>query len=120
MKFARWCTFVALTWLMSPLPVFAQVNTGDIVGRITDTSGAVLPGVTVAVENVNTGASRTQVTSETGDYTFTLLPIGTYTVKMELQGFTTQTARVTLASGDRARFDGRMQVGTLNETITVT
>ena len=120
MEFARRCTLVALTWIWCPLSVFAQVNTGDIVGRITDTSGGVLPGVTVAVEHVNTGASRAQVTSDTGDYTFTLLPIGTYTVKMELQGFTTQTARVTLASGDRARLDGKMQLGTLNETITVT
>ena len=82
---------------------FAQVTTADIVGRVTDSSGAVLPGVTVTVENVGTHDTRVAPTSASGDYTFNLLPIGAYTVKIELQGFITQTARVTLSAGDRAR-----------------
>ena len=98
---------------------FAQ-GTGDIVGRVTDTSGGVLPAVTVTAENVATKISRTAITSETGDYTFTLLPIGAYIIKIELQGFQTVNGRVDLATGDRARVDARMQVGTVSETVLVT
>ena len=98
---------------------FAQ-GTGDIVGRVTDTSGAVLPGVTVTAQNEATTIARTTITSETGDYTFTLLPIGAYTVKIELAGFQSVSSRVELATGDRTRVDARMQVGTVEETVAVT
>ena len=105
--------------LAFPTASFAQ-TTADIVGRVTDTSGAVLPGATVTLENVGTRDLRTTVTSDTGDYLFTLLPIGTYTVKIEMQGFQTQTARVVLTSGDRTRIDGRLSVGSVSESVMVT
>ena len=73
------CSFVAL-------PSLASAQTADIVGRVTDNTGGVLPGATVTVENTGTRDVRTAVTSDTGDYVFTLLPIGTYTVKIELPG----------------------------------
>ena len=75
---------------------------------------------TVTLENVGTRDLRTTVTSDTGDYVFTLLPIGTYTVKIEMQGFQTQTARVVLTSGDRTRIDGRLSVGSVSESVMVT
>ena len=99
--------------------VFAQ-GTADIVGRVTDSSGGVLPAVTVTAENIATKNVRTTVTSETGDYMFTLLPIGVYTVKIELQGFQPTNSRVELATGDRARVDARLQVGAVEESLTVT
>ena len=98
----------------------AQVTTADLVGRVTDASGGVLPGVTVTATHAGTGAVRSQVTSDTGDYAFTLLPIGTYEVRMELQGFRTQASRITLASADRGRVDGRLEVGQVSETVQVT
>src|SRR5205814_5107711 len=94
-------------------------GTADIVGRVTDTSGGVLPATTVTAENAATKISRTTITSETGDYVFTLLPIGTYAVKIELQGFQTVNSRVELATGDRARVDAKMQLGTVSETVLV-
>ena len=99
---------------------WAQVTTADLVGRVTDASGGVLPGVTVTATHEGTGAVRSQVTSDTGDYAFTLLPIGTYDVKMELQGFRTQAARIVLASAARGRVDGRLEVGQVSETVEVT
>ena len=98
----------------------AQGTTADILGRVTDSSGGVLPGVTVTIVNTATRDTRTQVTNETGDYVFNLLPIGPYTVTIELQGFQTQTTNVTVASGDRARFDAKLGVGTVSESIQVT
>jgi len=89
------------------------------VGRVTDTSGAVLPGVTVTTENVATNNMRTTITSETGDYAFNVLPIGAHVVKVELPGFRTYTTRITLATGDRARVDVQMQVGEVSQSIEV-
>ena len=98
----------------------AQATTADLVGRVTDGSGAVLPGATVTVTHTGTSQMRTQVTSDTGDYAFNLLPIGTYDIKIELEGFKAQAARMVLASGDRARVDGRLELGTVSETVQVT
>ena len=118
MLFARRCTISALLCLLVTTAARAQ-TTADILGRVTDGSGGVLPGAAVTIENVATGDTRTQPTSATGDYVFNLLPIGTYTVKIELQGFQTQNGRVTIASGDRARVDGRMQLGSVSESVQV-
>src|SRR5438309_1964737 len=100
-------------------PAAAQ-GTADMVGRVADSSGAILPGVTVTARHLATNVSRTTVTSETGDYTFTALSIGEYEVKSELSGFRTETSRANLATGDRARVDFRLEVGTVNESIVVT
>src|SRR5262249_41530258 len=97
----------------------AAQGTGDIVGRVVDSSGAVLPGVTVTATSLATNIGRTTVTSDTGDYAFTSLPIGVYDVKTELTGFQTQTARVALSTGDRARVDVRLELGTVSENVTV-
>ena len=59
------------------------------------------------------------MTTETGDYSFTLLPVATYEIKTELAGFKTQTAKVQLATGDRARVDVKLELGTVSETLTV-
>ncbi len=97
----------------------AAQGTGDIVGRVADSSGGVLPGVTVTATSLATNINRTTVTSETGDYAFTLLPIGIYEVKTDLAGFKTQTARVTLSTGDRARVDVKLELGAVSESVTV-
>src|SRR5579864_8855823 len=119
MRPTRWIAGAFMLVLLAQTTAFAQ-GTGDIVGRVTDTSGGVLPAVTVTAEAVATKISHTTITSETGDYTFTLLPIGSYTVKIELTGFQTVTAKVDLATDDRARVDAKMQVGTVAETVLVT
>jgi len=85
--FIRTCLVVASL----ALPTLVSAQTADIVGRVMDNSGGVLPGASVTVENSGTKDVRTAVTSDTGDYVLTLLPIGTYTVKIELQGFSVQT-----------------------------
>src|SRR5436190_1976161 len=120
MSATRWrAGLVALCLVISSAAV-AQVTTADIVGRVTDSSNAVLPGATVTVENVGTHETRVAPTNESGDFAFTLLPIGTYTIKIELQGFTTHNAGRALAPGDRAGVDARLQVGPVAENVTVT
>jgi len=98
--------------------VFAQ-GTGDIVGRVSDAGGGVLPGTNVTATNLATNIPRTTLTSDTGDYTFTLLPIGVYEVKAELSGFKAQASRITLGTGDRARIDFKLEIGSISESVTV-
>src|SRR5215467_14725304 len=119
MRSARILCGVIVGCLVLHSLAFAQ-GTADLVGRVTDSSGAVLPGVTVTTENEGTHVTRVATTNETGDYAFTLLPIGSYTVKVELQGFTAQNSRLTLGTGDRIRMDAKLQVGNVAETIVVT
>jgi Carboxypeptidase regulatory-like domain len=98
----------------------AQVNTGQISGSVKDSSGGVLPGVTVTVTNVNTGIARTAVTDDHGAYLVTSLAVGTYSVAAELQGF-----RKTAKTGFEVTPDGRITadfalgVGSLTETVMV-
>jgi carboxypeptidase family protein len=99
----------------------AQETTGTITGTTTDQSGAVLPGVTVTVRNIDTGTQRSVVTNSEGIYTATLLPIGNYEVTFELSGFQRVTARgITLHVNDRQQIDGRLSVGGVAESVEVT
>ena len=109
-----------LSCLLLATSASAQVTTGDIVGRVTDESGAVLPGATVTVDNVGTHEIRTTVTSATGDYVVNLLPIGSYQVRVELESFRAQESRVDLRSSERIRVDARLALGALSDTVQVT
>src|SRR5713226_4234571 len=100
-------------------PADAQ-GTADIVGRATDPGGGALSGATVTARDLATNITRTTATSGTGDYTFTALPVGEYEVKTELSGFRAETSRVTLATGDRARVDVKLQLGAVSESVVVT
>jgi hypothetical protein len=96
-------------------------QTGEIFGKATDQSGAVLPGVTVTLTAPTLLQPLTAVTSETGTYQFPRLEIGVYSVKFELTGFKTvvnEGIRVTV--GFSAQVNAQMGVSTVQETITVT
>jgi hypothetical protein len=74
---------------LTPAGVSAQTPTGQISGRVTDASGAVLPGVDVTITQTATGLVRTVVTNETGQYVVPSLPLGPYRLEAVLQGFRT-------------------------------
>jgi hypothetical protein len=94
---------------------------GTIEGTVKDGQGALLPGVTVTVTNVDTGEQRVVVTNENGLYRAPLLSLGTYRVAAELQGFKKfEQAGVSLRAGQTAVIDVALEVGTVSETITVT
>jgi len=97
-----------------------QTTTAEIVGTVTDASGGILRDAQVTIKNMGTGATRTMPTTGTGSYAFTLLPVGTYSLSIELSGFKTFAAsNIIVASGDKARVDAKMEIGALNETVEV-
>jgi hypothetical protein len=98
----------------------AQVQTGQIFGKATDSSGAVLPGVTVTATSPVLLQPLVAVTSDTGTYQFPQIPIGTYTVKFELAGFKTVVRdNIRIEIGFSAQINGQLEIGALTETVEV-
>ena len=99
---------------------YAQ-DTGQIFGRVTDSTDALLPGVTVTVSSPVLLAPRVAVTSATGTYTFPGLAIGTYSVRFELAGFRAVLAeQVRIERGFSAQVNGRLELSSLSEDVLVT
>ena len=98
---------------------FAQKITGDISGSITDSSGAVVPNVTITAQHTGTGVTRTTTTSSSGNYTLPELPIGTYKVTAKAQGFKTLVQQTEVVAGGVTHADFKLPVGQLTETIEV-
>ena len=84
MKRAVLCLVVAL---LLPVGLAAQAVTGTILGVITDSTGAVMPGATVTLTNTGTGQVRVVITDSNGEYTAPSMTTGKYSVKAELSGF---------------------------------
>ncbi|MEX2269950.1 MAG: TonB-dependent receptor [Vicinamibacterales bacterium] len=80
-------TFAVAALLAGPVGLEAQTVTGTIQGTVVDTSGGVLPGTTLVIRNMDTGASRTVVTNDSGFYTAPFLQLGRYSVTATLSGF---------------------------------
>jgi catechol 2,3-dioxygenase-like lactoylglutathione lyase family enzyme len=101
---------------------WAQVQTGSIVGAVSDSSGGVLPGVTVTLGGERLiGGVQTFTTDENGSYRFDRLPPGEYLVKFELPGFkTVERAGIRINAAFTATVNAKLEVGSLEETITVT
>ena len=111
---------VASLCLCTPVAAQTQITTAVIEGVVTDSSGAVLPGVTVDVRNVDTNASRTFVTDRDGRFVALQLQPGTYKVTCTLASFSTLVQEnIQLTVGQSVRLSPVMQVSRLNETVTV-
>ncbi len=100
-------------------PASAQQTESRIVGKVTDQSGAALPGVTVNVTAKATGSQRSTVTEGEGDYAVTNLAPGAYTVQVELSGFQTRTQDVVLGVGQTETLTVSLGVGGVQETVDV-
>ena len=98
----------------------AQTATGQITGTVRDPSGAVMPGVKVAVTNEQTGLTRQTVSGANGEYVIPLLPVGVYVVTGELTGFKTAIhTAVALTVDQIQRVDMLLAAGNLSETVEV-
>jgi Carboxypeptidase regulatory-like domain/TonB-dependent Receptor Plug Domain len=102
--------------------VLAQVQTGSILVRANDAQGAVVPGVAVSISSpVLVAGQMTSTTDASGACRFPSLPPGTYTVKLELQGFQSVIREnIVVAVGQTTPVDLAMNVATLQESVTVT
>ena len=100
-------------------PAYGQ-GMGSIFGKVTDTSGGVLPGVTVTVTGTGLQQPLVGTTGESGAYQFPSVPIGTYTVAFELASFKKVVRpSIVITSGFNAQIDPKMEIGAMTEEVTV-
>jgi hypothetical protein len=116
----RWASFfVLIAGLFSGRPVSAQQTTGDITGTVTDSTGAVLPNVTVTAVNTGTNASRAGVTNDTGAFRIPALAIGSYRVTASAEGFKSAVQTVEVLSGSVIQSSFKLTIGQRSETVEV-
>jgi hypothetical protein len=98
----------------------AQTDRGAITGTVSDSSGAVVPGVSVKAVHVATNFERTVTTSHEGSYTIPQLPVGAYVVILTATGFQTTTLEnIEVTAGSSVRVDGKLALGALQDAVTV-
>jgi hypothetical protein len=112
---------LALILLSMAVSVSAQLPTGTILGVAKDSSGASVPGSTITIMNVDTGATRTVMTGEDGAYRVPELPTGHYEVRAEHAGFKKAThSGITLEVTEQAVVNFAFEVGSSEQEVVVT
>ena len=107
--------------LLLTAAALAQLTTADILGTVTDQTGASVPNASVTLTNLGTNDQRTVQSNASGDYTFTLLPVGHYSISVKAGGFQESiTKDLGVEAGDRARADVHLQVGSQTAVVEVT
>ncbi len=101
--------------------MFAQGDRGTITGTVADPAGAVVANAPIQAKHVETGTVYEAATTNTGNYTLSQLPVGTYEVNVTVPGFKKYTrAGLTVQVAETLRVDVELQVGSASESVTVT
>ena len=110
-----------LLLLLTAVSAPAQVTSAEILGTVTDPSGAVVPNIKVTAQSLTTSTEYSIQSDNNGNYLIRLLPPGSYSLRVEVPGFKTWTVReVSVAIGDRLRQDVQLETGQLSQTVEVT
>src|SRR5262245_65868855 len=111
---------LALLALLPVLPALAQTVSTQILGLVTDSTGAVITNAEVTARRIETGDVRTTRSNETGNYVFPILDVGEYVVTCTAPGFRTAVRRgIVLQLQQKARLDFQLQVGQQVEQVEV-
>ena len=106
---------------LSAAALFAQTSTSSLSGVVTDASSSLVVGATVTAENEATGSSQRQLTTSAGVYAFSALPVGTYSITVDMPGFRrARRSRIVLSVGTPRAVNLQLELGELSETVTVT
>jgi hypothetical protein len=113
-------SLLAVLALLTPGQARAQLATADVLGTVTDNTGAVIPNAKVTLLNTGTGIAATSQTNTVGEYIFSRQQIGAFKVTVEANGFKSFTVTdLTLTAGQRARIDAALVIGSQVETVQV-
>jgi hypothetical protein len=118
-KFRNLLAFLLLTVFISALS-YGQAISGDLVGTVSDTTGAVVPNATVTATNTATGVTSTSKANANGEYRFTNLPIGTYDINVTSADMKGGLKTVPVQLNKTATANVTLQVGTATTTVEVT
>src|SRR5690348_10581580 len=110
----------ALWSVCGPILVAQSAGTGALTGTVTDASKAAIPSVSVTLTNVDTNQARNTVTAADGNYKFSLIPPGTYSVRFRATGFkTADVSSVKINVTETPVLDQTLEVGSQTEQVTV-
>src|SRR5256886_6580193 len=113
-------TAIVVLIAFEPWQAFAQTATATIVGVVKDSSGALMPGVSISVKHTETGQTRTTISTDSGAYNVPLLPVGAYEITTTMPGFKQQVRTgINLVIGQQAVIDLTLEVGGAAEQITI-
>ena len=112
-------TLIASAPLLAPTPLYAQIETGSVLGTVTDASGAVVPNVQVVVQNTQTGLTHKTVTNQRGQYQIQALAPGSYRVSIVASGFAPYQEAFTVVVGGAENVNARLSVGNSSVTVKV-
>src|SRR5450755_4540397 len=115
-SFCRLLALLLLACLMAPAAFGQSLVSGDLVGTVTDPSGAVLPDATVSLKSNATGETRNTTTNSSGIYRFSLLNPGSYTVSVTAQGFSKTESTFTVNVGQSTAANVKVSVGSSTQT----
>ena len=119
-RLALTCGAVLVLCSVLSTPAFAQTANATLGGTVSDSTGALVPGVTITAINTQTGIINSTLTNEAGAYNFASLQPGTYRMNGELPGFQTQTySDVALGGGQQVRLNFRLEVAGVAQAIDV-
>src|SRR5882672_5292068 len=114
-------TILILVLLLSTRAAYGQQVTGIILGRVTDSTGSVVPGATIQIQNPATGFSRTDTADADGRYLEANLPLGTYTITVQKQGFQTLVrSGVQVTVGSQITVNAELVIGNVQQHVEVT
>src|SRR5216683_2300131 len=108
---------ISLFWVATA--TLAQVSSASLTGLVTDQTGAAVPNVTVTLTLKSTNTERGVMTDQMGYYTFPSVPIGDYLITADLSGFNRTAREFNLQTGQRARVDLTMEVGTEKTSVNI-
>ena len=116
----RFLIFMTLLAVMTSLGV-AQVTTASILGRVVDGTGGVVPGASITADNAGKQTTRSVITDDSGSFTLDFLPVGEWTVTVDMPGFNVyEETGLLLRAGEKLGKTIELTVGSVDETITVT
>jgi outer membrane receptor protein involved in Fe transport len=113
------CVALAFPYFGSVVPAFGQAVSGSIFGKVTDPAGAAVPGAAVTIRDLARGIDYHVKTNSDGSYVQTQLLAGQYRVTIEMPGFQKVVANATVQVDASTRVDGKLQVGKVTSTVTV-
>src|SRR5205809_6493124 len=117
----RFVTAIVVLIALPTCLVFAQTSTATILGVVKDTTGALIPGVSITIKHTDTGQTRTAISSETGDYIVQLLPVGEYEIITAMPSFKQQVrSGINVAVAQQALSNLTLEVGAPEEKAVVT
>lgn len=112
-------TISAAVFLLIPTAQ-AQSTSQAVLGLVSDSTGAVIQGAKITLTNADTNVALTTTTNETGNYAFPLIQVGNYNLRVEMQGFKTETVRnIRVETAAQVRQDVQLDVGNITESVEV-